>query len=86
MGEEKLDNAVYLIRGLYDLADMAAAKQRPDDRRGGRSGLADRLRGALRHDVVGRGVDRSTPTRSTDPDNRRSSRSTGSASRRWRPS
>ena len=24
MGEEKLDNTVYLIRGLYDLADMAA--------------------------------------------------------------
>jgi hypothetical protein len=26
MGEEKLDNTVYLIRGLYDLADMARAK------------------------------------------------------------
>ncbi|MGA8209308.1 MAG: hypothetical protein WB798_04055 [Nocardioidaceae bacterium] len=26
MGEEKLDNAVYTIRGLYDLADLAAAK------------------------------------------------------------
>jgi hypothetical protein len=26
MGEEKLDNAVYAIRGLYDLADMAQAK------------------------------------------------------------
>ncbi|HEX6254862.1 MAG TPA: hypothetical protein VFZ70_03530 [Euzebyales bacterium] len=26
MGEEKLDNAVYTIRGLYDLADMARAK------------------------------------------------------------
>jgi hypothetical protein len=25
MGEEKLDNAVYLIRGLYDFADMARA-------------------------------------------------------------
>jgi hypothetical protein len=25
MGEEKLDNAVYLIRGLYDFADMAKA-------------------------------------------------------------
>jgi hypothetical protein len=25
MGEEKLDNTVYTIRGLYDLADMAAA-------------------------------------------------------------
>ena len=26
MGPEKLDNTVYLIRGLYDLADMASAK------------------------------------------------------------
>ena len=26
MGEEKLDNAVYTIRGLYDLADMAKSK------------------------------------------------------------
>jgi hypothetical protein len=27
MGAEKLDNSVYLIRGLYDLADMARAKR-----------------------------------------------------------
>jgi hypothetical protein len=27
MGPEKLDNTVYLIRGLYDLADMARSKQ-----------------------------------------------------------
>jgi hypothetical protein len=27
MGAEKLDNAVYLIRGLFDLADMARAKR-----------------------------------------------------------
>ena len=26
MGVEKLDNSVYLIRGLYDLADMARSK------------------------------------------------------------
>lgn len=26
MGEEKLDSAVYLVRGLHDLADLAAAK------------------------------------------------------------
>ena len=26
MGEEKLDNTVYTIRGLYDLADMARSK------------------------------------------------------------
>ena len=26
MGDEKLDNSVYLIRGLFDLADMARSK------------------------------------------------------------
>ena len=35
MGDEKLDNAVYTIRGLYDLADMARAKR---DRRDVRVG------------------------------------------------
>jgi hypothetical protein len=49
MGQEKLDNAVYYIRGLYDFADMArsagqteradAAEERADD-------LADRFEGA----------------------------------------
>ena len=29
MGEEKLDNTVYTIRGLYDLADMARSKDDP---------------------------------------------------------
>ena len=32
MGEEKLDNSVYYVRGLYDLADMAAGQARPRDR------------------------------------------------------
>ena len=27
MGPEKLDNTVYFIRGLYDLADMAQSKR-----------------------------------------------------------
>jgi hypothetical protein len=42
MGEEKLDNSVYLIRGLYDLADLARAE---GDRRTRRwaSRLARRL-------------------------------------------
>ena len=31
MGEEKLDNAVYLIRGLYDLEAMAKATGHADD-------------------------------------------------------
>jgi hypothetical protein len=44
MGEEKLDNAVYLIRGLYDLADMARAKHdRATERWAG--DLAKKLRG-----------------------------------------
>jgi hypothetical protein len=43
MGEEKLDNAVYLIRGLYDFADMASAKKRTADAKWAK-GLADRLR------------------------------------------
>ena len=30
MGPEKLDNAVYYIRGLYDLADMARSKHDGD--------------------------------------------------------
>ena len=37
MGEEKLDNAVYLIRGLYDLADMATRQARPRTRSGPRA-------------------------------------------------
>ncbi len=43
MGPEKLDNTVYFIRGLYDLADMAQAKHdRGTERWAG--GLADKLR------------------------------------------
>src|SRR4051794_22132750 len=43
MGPEKLDNTVYFIRGLYDLADMAKAKHdRGTERWAG--DLADRLR------------------------------------------
>ena len=33
MGEEKLDNTVYTIRGLYDLADMARQQGRRENRR-----------------------------------------------------
>ena len=53
MGPEKLDNTVYFIRGLYDLADMAAAKPtgRPS------AGRATWPTGSapLRSAVVGRG-------------------------------
>ena len=85
MGEEKLDNAVYLIRGLYDLADMAR-----DQRDSTTEQWAHRPRRpaarALRPHVVARGLD---PVRRLARGSRqhpRSSSSTGSASRRWRPS
>ena len=55
MGPEKLDNTVYLIRGLYDLADMAQSKH---DRAHVRLGhdLARRpARSVRRHVVVRRG-------------------------------
>jgi hypothetical protein len=46
MGEEKLDNAVYLIRGLYDFADMARSKRdRPNEKWA--TDLANRLRAAF---------------------------------------
>ena len=37
MGPEKLDNTVYFIRGLYDLADMAQRQARPRDANAGRA-------------------------------------------------
>ncbi|MBE2318834.1 glycogen debranching protein [Solirubrobacter sp. CPCC 204708] len=46
MGEEKLDNTVYLIRGLTDLAAMAEFKRDRATLRWA-AGLADRLRGAF---------------------------------------
>ncbi len=42
MGPEKLDNAVYLIRGLYDLADLASSKH-DSATFGWATGLAHRL-------------------------------------------
>ena len=62
MGEEKLDNAVYLIRGLYDFADMARAKKRTADAKLGQGrrrscARASRRRGGTRSPP-------STPTRS----------------------
>ncbi|HET8951294.1 MAG TPA: hypothetical protein VFN44_12310 [Solirubrobacteraceae bacterium] len=49
MGPEKLDNTVYWIRGLYDLADMAQAKGDGATERWARSkadGLRERFEGA----------------------------------------
>ena len=82
MGEEKLDNAVYLIRGLYDLADMARSRNDTATRTWA-TGLADRLR--ERFD--GTWWDQES-IQYADSLRRcaASSRSTGSASLRWRPS
>jgi hypothetical protein len=46
MGEEKLDNTVYLIRGLNDFADMARAKRDRANESWAR-GVADRMRARL---------------------------------------
>ena len=46
MGEEKLDNAVYFIRGLYDFADMAKAKKKTADAKWAND-LADKLRASF---------------------------------------
>ena len=56
MGPEKLDNTVYLIRGLYDLADMAKAKSDSATEKWA-AGLAGKLRAPLRRDLVERGLD-----------------------------
>ncbi len=53
MGEEKLDNTVYTIRGLRDLADLAASKGDTATRTLGH-GQGRRPRGALRRGVVER--------------------------------
>ena len=78
MGEEKLDNAVYTIRGYADLADMAQAVG--DDRDpalGGGQGPrpAGEVRGGL---VVRRRHPTPTPTPWRIPATRRSSSGTGS--------
>jgi hypothetical protein len=49
MGVEKLDNSVYLIRGLYDLADMARAEGDRETQEWA-SDLADRLRSRFEND------------------------------------
>ena len=80
MGEEKLDNTVYTIRGLRDLADLAASKGDTRHR-----GLGDRARRpALEKRSTRPGgtaaTPSSTPTRCDDPGNvTRSSSGTGSA-------
>ena len=85
MGEEKLDNAVYLVRGLWDLADLASAT---GDR------ATERWATGLASDLTGRFDARLVPPRG--PGLRRlaawiratcgASSATGSSPRRWRPS
>ena len=84
MGPEKLDNTVYYIRGLYDLADLAQSKhdQATFD---WAKGLADDLYARFEDEWWMRRPEparRLAQRRAT----RRSSRSTGSPRRRWRPS
>ena len=64
MGVEKLDNSVYLIRGLYDLADMARSKHDGRTYAWARN-LARQAPRPLRGHLVDGGACRSTPTRST---------------------
>ena len=79
MGPEKLDNAVYFIRGLYDLADMAAAKRdRATERVGARARPTSCARGSTR--TWWDAADRQYADSLVDPSSTQSIRSTGSAS------
>ncbi len=83
MGPVKLDNAVYFIRGLYDLADMARSKHDGPRRRGRLPRRPAKLE--VRGDVVGAPYGQYADSLQ-EPATSRSSRSTGSARPRWRPS
>ena len=78
MGPEKLDNTVYFIRGLYDLADLARSKHDGGTYAWARN-LARQAAPALRGRRGGWRTRACTPTRSGRT-TRRSSRSTGSRS------
>ena len=84
MGPEKLDNTVYYIRGLYDLADLAESKHDQATFQLG-EGPGRRPLRAVRGRVVDGGPE---PARRLARRRRarRSSRSTGSRRRRPRPS
>jgi hypothetical protein len=83
MGPEKLDNTVYFIRGLFDLADMARSKG-DGATRAWAEGLARDLLRRFEAEwwMIGRASTRTHSARRA----RRSSRGTGSRSRRWRRS
>ena len=82
MGEEKLDNAVYLIRGLYDLADMA--RSRGDGETS--SGRTASPTGCASASTRTWWDQDSTQYADSLAGDAASSSSTGSASRRWKPS
>ena len=63
MGPEKLDNTVYYIRGLYDLADMARSKHDSATVRVGHEPRRASSQQQLRRHVVVPGRRSSTPTR-----------------------
>ena len=69
MGPEKLDNTVYFIRGLYDLADMAQVQARRGDLRLGDEPRPTSCSERFDTHLVVPGRVSSTPTRSTDPGN-----------------
>ena len=77
MGEEKLDNAVYTIRGYADLADMARARGRPRPGAGPWARPAPCWRSSRRTGGTA-ATPTPTPTRWTIPATRRSSSGTGS--------
>ena len=83
MGPEKLDNTVYFIRGLYDLADLARSKHDGSTYAWARN-LAQRLH--RRFEAEWWMDEQSLHADSLGETTRRSSRSTGSRSRRWSPS
>jgi hypothetical protein len=84
MGEERLDNTVYTIRGLRDLADMRTRSGTVPLRTGRPAWSATSSSASSR-----RGGSAATPastrTRCRTPKTPRSSSVTGSASRRWTP-
>ena len=84
MGPEKLDNGIYYMRGLYDLADMARSKH-DGATADWATNLAEQTAKPVRSDLVGSAVS-NTRTRCWIRATCSPSRSTGSARCRWRRS
>jgi hypothetical protein len=82
MGPEKLDNTVYFIRGLYDLADMANSKH-DDATVAWAKNLASELQTRFDSTWWYQAAEQYADSLN-DPGNVQSFRSTGSARRPWR--